>query len=93
MRPDSDKEGFGLVPFLAEPVNGFLSGNDCRSAFDNSNGLAIAYEVFRINMIGLSIVLGCQPPVIAVAIGLGLTRIIKEPVQVPLAGMACRVAL
>ena len=93
MRPDSDKERFGLVPFRAEPVNGFLSGNDCRSAFDNSNGLAIADEVFRINMIWRGIVLGGKPPVIAVAIGLGLTRIIKKTVEMPLARMTGGVAL
>jgi len=93
MRPDSNKEGLGLVPFLAEPVNGFLSGNDCRSALDNANGLAIAHEVLWINVIWRGIVLGGQPPVIAVAIGLGLTRIIKEPVEVPLARMTGGVAL
>ena len=68
-------------------MDDFVGDNAGGEALQRADGRAVADEVPRVAMIGQRVVLGGEPVVEAVVIGLRLPRKIEPAIKMPLAGV------
>src|SRR4051812_38467905 len=85
--PHGEKEGPLGVSFFLQPFNPLFHDERRRKAGEFTDGFTVANEVGRILMAGGSIVLGRQPPVVAVVVRLRMSWIVEVPIEMPLAHM------
>ena len=85
---DNHEERLLRIADLFQPLNRFIGHDLGGKSLDLANGLAVTIEVIRIVVRGDGVVLGCQPVIKAMVVGLRLVLAMKAPVDMPFTDQA-----